>query len=151
MYHHIHSGSRRMKFALSSEPRPKMKAVWGGGEGGDAFWMFLKVLGQVAHAGTHTRRRRRNTKCSFFYRFSQIFHSTPHLSWSLGEPGPAQRLHWYSDRLSNTSGWSKWRKPGRGFWNICRCLKEKLRPSFASSSCSAASEALGGASAHWRC
>ena len=44
----------------------------------------------------HTRmvwRRRRNTKVLFFYKETQIIDCTPHLSWSLGAPGPALRLH----------------------------------------------------------
>ena len=89
-------------------------------------------------------------RCFFFYE-SHDYHCRAHLSWILGGPGLAPRLHWYSDRLSNTSGWSKWTRPGRGFSNICRCPKARPRPSSASSSCSGASEALGAASAHWRC
>ena len=89
-------------------------------------------------------------RCFFFYE-SHNYHCRAHLSWILGGPGQAPRLHWYSDRLSNTSGWSKWTRPGRGFSNICRCPKARPRPSSASSSCNGASGALGAASAHWRC
>ena len=133
----------------SSKMLSKMKALrWEKGAGMHVgCWRFFKV---VEHVVTHDGWMEETRRCFFFYE-SHNYHCRAHLSWILGGPGQAPRLHWYSDRLSNTSGWSKWTRRGRGFSNICRCPKARRRPSSASSSCSGASEALGAASAHWRC
>ena len=118
----------------------------------DARWLLEVFQGGGARCYTRWMDgwMEETRRCFFFYE-SHNYHCRAHLSWILGGPGQAPRLHWYSDRLSNTSGWSKWTRPGRGFSNICRCPKARPRPSSASSSCSGASGALGAASAHWRC
>ena len=49
----------------------------------------LDVLKVVAHAGTHEEEEHEGG--AGVLRDTLTFHS--HLSWSLGEPGPALRLH----------------------------------------------------------
>ena len=132
--------------ALQDESFALRKRSW------DARWLLEVFQGGGARCYTRWMDgwMEETRRCFFFYE-SHNYHCRAHLSWILGGPGQAPRLHWCSDRLSNTSGWSKWTRRGRGFSNICRCPKARPRPSSASSSCNGASEALGAASARWRC